>query len=338
MFEMPKKETKIENNCGTCSKSTGDENWLGCEVCDKWFHAKCQAITSDVHKIITDTPTCHWYCKQCNVKIGKLIPGLCKLNERCDLLEKELEKSKKELSKQMEKSTSDTQRTINGLQKDFESLEIKVLKIEQDINRQLEENKPEKLEVKWSDIVKKMDNDIQSVSSTLRETKQNAIEERDRENRRNNIVIHRIPESDFPKLEERNKADVDFCLQLFNNAMNVGVTEEDFKGVFRLGKRGDQSRALLVQFNSHNIKNLIMESLYKMKGASTRYRSVVIQHDMTKSEREECRNLVTEAKTRTSADDSGEWIYKVRGSPGNLKIVKFRKSASYQNAAISETG
>ena len=40
-------------------------------------------------------------------------------------------------------------------------------------------------------------------------------------------------------------------------------------------------------------------------------------HDMTKIEREECKRLVAEAKCQNDEDTSGEYIYKVRGLPGN---------------------
>jgi len=67
--------------------------------------------------------------------------------------------------------------------------------------------------------------------------------------------------------EERNKQDVTFCLQLFNNGMHVGLAEEDFINVFRLGRinESDAPRPLMVQLASYNIKNLIMESLYRLQ-------------------------------------------------------------------------
>jgi len=49
-----------------------------------------------------------------------------------------------------------------------------------------------------------------------------------------------------------------------------------------------------VQQGSYTQKNVIMESLYKLKHADTQYKRVVVSHDMTKSEREECKELVEE--------------------------------------------
>ena len=32
--------------CGTCSgPHTSDEFWIGCDICEKWYHGKCVKIT-----------------------------------------------------------------------------------------------------------------------------------------------------------------------------------------------------------------------------------------------------------------------------------------------------
>ena len=120
-----------------------------------------------------------------------------------------------------------------------------------------------------------------------------------------------------------------FCLQLFNMGMQVRIREEDLEYVFRLGKRPPESgapRPLMVQLTGYNLKNLIMESLFKLKQSGQKFRQIVIAHDMTKAEREDCRKLVAEARAIMAIDDmSGEYIHRVRGPPGDMKILKLRK-------------
>jgi len=120
-----------------------------------------------------------------------------------------------------------------------------------------------------------------------------AVEQRDKEMLRNNVILYKVPEANAARGEERNKQDVTFCVQLFNNGMHVGLAEEDFINVFRLGRINESGapRPLMVQLASYNIKNLIMESLYKLRHAEQKYRSVVVTHDMTKTEREECKQV-----------------------------------------------
>ena len=48
-------------------------------------------------------------------------------------------------------------------------------------------------------------------------------------------MLYKVPESNADRGEDRNKVDIAFCLQLFNNALQMGVAEEDLVHVFRLG-------------------------------------------------------------------------------------------------------
>jgi len=109
--------------------------------------------------------------------------------------------------------------------------------------------------------------------------------------------------------------------------MNAGVAEEDVKKIFRLGKLGDRPEPcpILVQLNNRVAKNLIMESAYKLGSMEQKFKSVIIAHDMTKLERSQCKEFVQEAKERTQ-NDSGDFIYRVRGQPGHMGIVRIPKN------------
>ncbi|MFI5407392.1 MAG: hypothetical protein ACHQ1D_12890, partial [Nitrososphaerales archaeon] len=133
--------------------------------------------------------------------------------------------------------------------------------------------------------------------------------------------IYRVPECE-PR-EERIKDDKTFCLTLCKDVLGVDILDEDIAKLFRLGKRGEQCRPILVQFRERSIKNRIMESLYKLKNAEDHFKNISVVHDMTKQERAACKALVQEAKTRQSSEQ-GECKWRVRGLPGMLKIVKVR--------------
>jgi len=61
-----------------------------------------------------------------------------------------------------------------------------------------------------------------------------------------------------------------------------------------------------------------------MSCAWTYIKKVSISHDLTKIESEECRKLVEEAQKKQS-EDSGKFMWRVRGNPGQMKIIKIRK-------------
>jgi len=106
--------------------------------------------------------------------------------------------------------------------------------------------------------------------------------------------------------------------------LEIGAVPEDIKKVFCLEKRDqDKPRPILVELTNRHIKNLVMESLFKLKSLQAKFQGIGVAHDMTKKEREECKELVLEAKAK-SQRASGEWTYWVRGAPGQMKIIQVK--------------
>jgi len=48
-----------------------------------------------------------------------------------------------------------------------------------------------------------------------------------------------------------------------------------------------------------------MESLYKLRHAESKFKKIIVAHDMTQIERAECKRLVAEAKSLADTDSSG---------------------------------
>ena len=85
-------------------------------------------------------------------------------------------------------------------------------------------------------------------------------------------------------------------------------------------------KPVLIEFRDRATKNLAMESAPKLRYAADPFNKLIVSYDMTVSERSECKKLVAEAKIQESNDHSGEWIYRVRGLPGQMRIIKLRRA------------
>ena len=48
-----------------------------------------------------------------------------------------------------------------------------------------------------------------------------------------------------------------------------------------------------------------MESLFKLRHAEQKFKGIIVTHDMTRKERDECKNLVELAKQQEAQDTSG---------------------------------
>ena len=219
------------------------------------------------------------------------------------------------------------------------------------------DNKIETTRIQWSDLAsdlasddnnltiavdKRIENrmntmtqELNSAQDLITNTRLQANEEREKERRRNNIVLYRVPESTANFLKDRTVDDTKLVLKFFNEGLYVGVDELDILKVTRLGRFSSiQSnttdggppliRPLLVSFNSYGIKNLIMNSLYKLKSSGHLFKSFIVSHDMTELERAQCKEKVHDAKLRSDADVSGEYRYVVRGQPGKMEVIPIR--------------
>ena len=92
---QPRKE-----KCGECANSLTDcDSWAQCEVCEKWFHTKCQNISDEVYSLIQENDGVHWYCKSCD-RVFKLLSSMSLFQERQDKMEKEIEAFQKETKKE----------------------------------------------------------------------------------------------------------------------------------------------------------------------------------------------------------------------------------------------
>ena len=113
----------------------------------------------------------------------------------------------------------------------------------------------------------------------------------------------------------------------------MNIEKSDISSMFRVGKKDTNNvpRPLLVKFRERAMKNEVMESLSELKDAEQSFKTLSITHDLTKKEREECKKLVDEAKKRESdqtkdvQSGQGEFIFRVRGPPGQMRIIRFRK-------------
>ena len=186
----------------------------------------------------------------------------------------------------------------------------------------------------WAEVVGKavdsrlceIKDDVLKVKDDVAETMTRVEQQRDREQRVNNIVMYNIEENRTDDKEQWFRNEHNLCMELFNNILQVGLNDNDIVKKIRLGPRSaGTKRPMLVQFQNRGIKNLVMENLRKLRNAPDSYRNVIIGHDLTCAEREEVKKLVKLAGDMENGEGQGEWMYRVRGSPGNHAIVKLRK-------------
>ena len=348
-----KKSVTSENVCPDCTNQVrNSDKGLMCDVCENWHHIACQQISDAKYKFLSapENSDVHWFCLPCNKSAAKLLKLITSLQTRQDELEKKMETVEKivsdstsglqvtdtklkELERVCDEASAKLQTEINEIRNGISEIKKKASETDQMIEG-MRKSPPKS----WAAIVSEEVNskfvsvtgDVELVKKAVDESKTKIDEERDKQMRENNIIIYRLPET--KSVEEQKREDKATIMELFNEVLAVGVSAEDVKASFRLGKRevstpenNARSRPLLIQFRDKVAKNRVMENLGKLKHASSRFNPLSISHDMTKLERVECKKLMEEAKAKQS-QESGEFLWKVRGPPNNLKLVRIRQS------------
>ena len=142
------------------------------------------------------------------------------------------------------------------------------------------------------------------------------------------MILYNVQEPRSTNQDKRWK-DREFCLELFNKVLRVPIKEDDIKRFVRLGRvdsiQPGKARPVLIQFRDHILKNMVMESVSKLKDADEKYSRIILTHDMATEDRDEYKRMVAEAKDKQKDEISGEYIFRVKGAPGNFRLLKICK-------------
>ena len=180
------------------------------------LHRELNELNSDFEKMRGDLEL----LKTGMAKVEKQV--FVKQKAEYDRLEKLAEKNRQDVSGQLEKVT-----------KEIKDIQQEMLSIVQKANIQIDTSIKHH-EKTWSEAVsqqvdselKTRATDVGKMQEALAAAKDNSDELQDKENRRNYIILYKVPESGAVSADERNNEDEIFCLGLFN-VINSGVVKED---------------------------------------------------------------------------------------------------------------
>ena len=101
------------------------------------------------------------------------------------------------------------------------------------------------------------------------------------------------------------------------------------KKIYRLGKYDQEkatqgsSRPIKIELMTEQDQATIMGSAKNLKGADATFKNVNVTYDLSQTEREELNLLLQSASEKSK--NSTEYVYKVRGTPGNMEIIRFKR-------------
>ena len=238
-----------------------------------------------------------------------------KISDENQLLET-VENQKAELTELKKKLSNDpgfhtVEYVEEKLEKKFEEFQSSIISTIKE-----ECNKTYAAAVSSESTVTKETENIKSMMKDVR--KEEVAEEKDKERRSKNILIHGAIEP----TEDQPTKDDEWVKKLIQN-LRVKV---NMKHMVRIGAKAEgKHRPILVTLKDEREKETIFGNLHTLKGNDD-YKGVSICEDLTPEERKVFKDLAAEARAKNTEETEGIW--RVRGSSKNgfrLKLVKTTK-------------
>lgn len=207
---------------------------------------------------------------------------------------------------------SDTQGNLPNLANRGADLEDMMSKLEKRMTDVIEKN--DKVMLSYAQVVKGQRNSQDravnppiavGVSRDLESSTVRLLDEyADRERRKDNLIVHNVPESNKPSLNERNRADKENIEAII--ADGLAMTGVEVSNVIRLGGRGqnrnNKPRLVMATLATPARKKMILAAAKTLRNTED-WSNIYITPDQTPKEREEGRVLREELRTRRNAGE-----------------------------------
>ena len=179
--------------------------------------------------------------------------------------------------------------------------------------------------------VEELKKDVEEMKSTQSNSESSSTvfaEIRDRDSRKDNLVIYDLPEPAGDNSRDRIENDREqFCNLMSSIDVTVNV-DNDVKFMKRLGKYvNERKRPLLVGISSQNVKESILQNAPKLASQHGTTSQINITRDLTKMQRDEESKMKRDAEARNaqlSEADKKNFQWKVIGRRGERRMVKSR--------------
>lgn len=333
-------------DCVQCKKTfTKDtDQLLNCDYCEGWYCTKCLSMSkTDYGHHNHTSDTAMWFCFTCKVKVlvnikeNKTIEEKCKeslkiyedrikdlelkLNQKCDLSE-----VKRLVELEVEKNI---QRFDTKIEEKLQTSDIDKA-IEDKIN--LTQNKlksyADALDVKVSTVNNIAEETMSSNNTIIEQTVKKINEQNEYNERLNNIIIYNLEESTSILKSEITQYDETLAHKLLKVVLPTAKPSEAFSNMpIRLGSRRvvGKIKPLKIKFSHIDYKQAFMSNLPNIANCDNdTIKKCFINHDLNDEERTAEKLLVDEMKT-LSAQETGNFLYRIRGPPHSRKVVKIPK-------------
>ena len=234
-----------------------------CLWCEGRQHASCSKLSTDECNAIANisTPNIVFFCSSCI----QVVPVALRHYDNQVLVESRITA--------VETSVIEIQCSERKLHESVKSVESQIESFQKSIKSLLNEHTTQLSKVSTSVNAVPPESAEQIAVSLLSEQKE-------KEKRQLNIMIHKLEESTADDGQSRKQDDIKKCVSLFQNYLGAKVA---ITNAFRLGKKSNRPRLLKLTLSSMEEKALILRNKSKLRSTShpEDVRNVFITPDFT---------------------------------------------------------
>ena len=293
----------LGKTCGEPVRSS--ELGVSCDKCERWFHASCQGIPKPAYEALTKYKVLAWLCPDCKGSLkSQDSPSLTVLESKLDQLTSVVDNHMKQVGlslKEQERALDDQAKLIERSITDNQNQRASYAEIVKGTCSDVVEKVSAKVSIIPQTIATRAaSKDMQNIGHVFDE-----FLEKDK--RKNNLVIHNLPESEVSSLAERTEKDIKLFKDVMRDTfkMNVAVSK-----AFRVGKVVQtRPRLLIITLATPGVKGDILRIAPQLRNSDT-WGNIYITPDLTKTEREAARKVREELATRRAAGESNLTICK----------------------------
>ena len=111
---------------------------------------------------------------------------------------------------------------------------------------------------------------------------------------------------------KRNEDDTKVFIETSQIEAKTNICSNGISKITRLGRKIEDGtpRPILVSTSSKDAKKNIMKNLHNIRSSDS---NISMNYDMTKTKKEQAKQLFDKAREMNKEEHLGEWFYKVRG-------------------------
>ena len=249
-----KKDTEVLYPCVTCGKEVESE-CIECEWCYNWEHKDCVGLSNDIYEVLGGAPAIvMFFCTKCEPKVKLTLKLFADIQQKQQAMDEKL----RQLEEKFSKSISDINTQLGPK-----------TNVNTESAMDLEGNRSI-----TTDKIPAMSDITNTLTSIL-------SEEKEKEKRMFNLIVHKVPESTSSSAQERKAYDLNQVNTIIQKHLGLETTIDN---PIRLGKRDPvKTRLLKITVASLKFKKEILCNNAKLRDMSDPawVNSIFITPDLT---------------------------------------------------------